>query len=219
MIVTARACQANLSGPRDHGLFPRLLPFATCLLLSACGGVPQTFYYTLAEAPAASGESAGNHQNQLAVALGVERFAAAAIYEEDRLIYRESPFEVKYDHYRRWAARPAQLVTDEIIKQLAARGLFRHVTSYPTAVPVDFIVRGRLLAFEEWDRGEQWFGRVAMSVQLYQASSQRLLWSGTLSHESPAQERRPAAVAQAISTSLRQCVDELAAALALELGQ
>lgn len=219
MIVTALACKTNLPGPRVHRLLPWVSPFATCLLLSACGSVPQTFYYTLAEAPAATGEPAGNHHDQLAVALGVERFAAAAIYEEDRLIYRESPFEVKYDHYRRWAARPAQLVTDEIINQLAARGLFRTVTSYPTAVPVDCILRGRILAFEEWDRGEQWFGRVAISVQLYQASSQKLLWSGTLSRETPAQKRLPAAVAQAISTSLRECVDELAAALAQELGQ
>ncbi len=219
MIVTALACKTNLAGPRVNWLLRGVLPFATCLLLSACGGVPQTFYYTLAEAPAASGESAGNHHDQLAVALGVERFAAAAIYEEDRLIYRESPFEVRYDHYRRWAARPAQLVTDEIINQLTARGLFRNVTPYPAAVPVDYILRGRLLAFEEWDHDEQWFGRVTINVQLYQASSQKLLWSGTLSRETPAQKRLPAAVAQAISTSLRHCVDELAAALAQVLGQ
>lgn len=219
MIVTALACKTNLAGPRVHWLLPRVLPFATCLLLSACGGVPQTFYYTLEEAPAAAGEPAGNHHAQLAVALGVERFAAAAIYEEDRLIYRDSPYEVKYDHYRRWAARPAQLVTDAIINQLTARDLFRNVTSHPAAVPVDYILRGRILAFEEWDRGEQWFGRVAISVQLYQASSQELLWSSTFSRETPAQKRQPAVVVQAISTSLRQCADELAAALAQELGQ
>ncbi|MDZ7266755.1 MAG: PqiC family protein [candidate division KSB1 bacterium] len=194
-----------------------MLPLAICFLLSACGGVPQTFYYTLEESPAAVRESSDNHHDQLAVVLGVERFAAAAVYEEDRFIYRDSPFEVKYDHYRRWAARPAQLVTDEIIRQLAARRLFRNVIAYPAATPVDYILRGRILAFEEWDRGEQWFGRVAFEVQLYRAPSQQLVWNGTLSREMPAEKRRPAAVVQAISTSLQQCVDELATALSREL--
>lgn len=197
---------------RDQALF-----IATCLLLLACGGVPQIYYYTLARPAAAAAQPAGNHNGTLAVVLGVEKFEAEAVYEDDRLIYRESPVEVKYDHYRRWAARPAQLVTDEIIRQLDSKQLFENVISVPAAARVDYVLRGRILSFEEWDRGEQWFGKVAFKVELYESTSRRLVWSGVFDCETPAEKRLPVSVVQAISQSLQKCVDELVHEMAQQL--
>lgn len=195
----------------------QFLPFALCPLLLACGGVPQTFYYTLAKAPITPVETTGNNHGTLAAVLGVEKFKAETIYEDDRLIYRESPVEVKYDHYRRWAARPAQLVTDEIIRQIDGKRLFENVISVPAAARVDYVLRGKILAFEEWDRGEQWFGKVAFKVELYEASSRRLVWRGDFDCETPAEKRLPVSVVQAISQSLHECVEELMLKLAEEL--
>lgn len=193
------------------------LTLALCPLFLACGGVPQTFYYTLAKAPISPVETSGNSHGTLAVVLGVEKFKAEAIYEDDRLIYRESPVEVKYDHYRRWAARPAQLVTDEIIRQIDSKRLFENVISIPASARVDYILRGKLVAFEEWDRGEQWFGKVAFKVELYEASPRRLVWSGDFDCETPAEKRLPVSVVQAISQSLHKCVEELMLTLSQEL--
>lgn len=215
MIFTDFIFQPSSTGNRVNRMLPCALPIATCLVLLACGGVPQTFYYTLAKSPVTPAETSGNHHGTLAVVLGVEKFKAEAIYEDDRLIYRESPVEVKYDHYRRWAARPAQLVTDEIIRQIDSKRLFENVISVPATARVDYVLRGKILAFEEWDRGEQWFGKVAFKVELYEASSRRLVWSGDFDCETPAEKRLPVSVVQAISQSLHKCVEKLM----LELAQ
>lgn len=189
------------------------LLFAVCFLLSACGGVPETFYYTVAPLAVKTTEAEANNHTERTVVLGVEKFSAEALYDDDRIIYRDSPYEVKYYHYRRWAAMPRQLVTDQVLKQLQAAHIFRNVVSFPSNNRVDYVLTGRILSFEEWDREEQWFGRAAFSAQLYDPASRRLLWSAMFEAETRAEKRIPTAVAEAIGRSLEKCIADLQAAL------
>lgn len=190
------------------------LPFALWLLLSACGGVPETFYYTVAPlaVKTTSTESNNNH-NERTVVLGVEKFSAEALFDDDRIIYRDSAYEVKYYHYRRWAAMPRQLVTDQVIKQLQAAHICRNVVNFPSNNRVDYVLTGRILSFEEWDRGELWFGRVAFTAQLYDPASRQLLWSEVFEAETRAEKRLPVAVVEAIGKSLEKCIADLQQAL------
>ena len=88
-------------------------------MIWGCGSVPETYYYlpTYQIAPPA------NDHTPLDVVLGIEKFQAEIIYNDDRIIYRDSPFEVKYYNYRRWIAeyacrwtkRSEQLVAGRIV--------------------------------------------------------------------------------------------------------
>ena len=190
------------------------LLFALCFLLQACGGAPETFYYTVAPLSLnAMKAEANSSDGDRTVVLGVEKFSAEALYDDDRIIYRESPYEVKYYHYRRWAAAPRQLVTDEIIRQLQTAGIFRNVVSFPNSKHVDYVLTGRIASFEEWDRGEHWFGRVAFTAQLYDSASRQLLWSEVFEAETQAEKRIPTAVVEAIGKSLEKCITDLQQAL------
>lgn len=148
--------------------FECLLLFAICLLLSSCGGVPETYYYTLAFDPATQ---LNDGHTPLPFALGVEKFQSEVIYDDDRLIYRDSPFEVKYYFYRRWVAPPRHLVTEKVVGYLSDSGLFERVTTYPSVVNVKYVLNGRLLAFEEWDEQNNWYGKVAFKASLQDRKS------------------------------------------------
>lgn len=189
-------------------------PLVICCLLQACGGVPETFYYTIAPLPVSAIPAEANNEsgNRTAV-LGVEKFSAEALYDDDRIIYRESPYEVKYYHYRRWAALPKQLVTDEIMRRMQTAHIFRNVVSMPNGNQVDYLLTGRIISFEEWDRGEQWFGRVAFTAQLYDPATRQLLWSEVFEAETQAEKRIPTAVVEAIGKSLEKCIADLQKAL------
>lgn len=189
------------------------LLFALCCLLSACGGVPETFYYTVAPLALKTTTVEANNNHVRTVVLGVEKFSAEALYDDDRIIYRDSPYEVKYYHYRRWAAMPRQLVTDQVLKQLQAAHIFGNVVNFPSNNRVDYVLTGRILSFEEWDRGEQWFGRAAFSAQLYDPASRQLLWSGVFEAETRAEKRIPTSVVEAIGKSLEKCITDLQQAL------
>ncbi len=193
-----------------------LLLFAFCFLLPGCGGAPETFYYTLAFEPS---QPLNDGHSPLPFALGVEKFQSEMIYDDDRIIYRDSPFEIKYYYYRRWVAPPRHLVTEKVLNHLSESGLFEKVTAYPSMVNVKYVLGGRLLAFEEWDEQGKWFGKVTFKASLYEPATQRVVWSGTFAHQQPAAKKIPAAVVEAMSLSLKQCLDDLTKALAQKLGQ
>jgi ABC-type uncharacterized transport system auxiliary subunit len=195
--------------------FECLLLFVISLLLSSCGGVPETYYYTLAFDPAAQ---LNDGHTPLPFALGVEKFQSEVIYDDDRLIYRDSPFEVKYYFYRRWVAPPRHLVTEKVLGYLSDSGLFERVTTYPSMVNVKYVLNGRLLAFEEWDEPDNWYGKVAFKASLHEPATQRVVWSETFEHKQPVTKKIPAAVVEALSLSMKKCFDDLAQALVKELS-
>jgi ABC-type uncharacterized transport system auxiliary subunit len=189
------------------------LLFSFCFLLLACSGVPETFYYTVSNWDTPAVKSENHNAATLDIVLGVEKFSADMIYQDDRIIYRDSPFEVKYYHYRRWAAAPRALVTDEVLKQLRASSCCREVVTFPSLNQVDYILAGRVLAFEEWDENGKWHGRVALSIQIYEPAARRLLWQEIFKADTPVAKKIPAAVVEAIGASLQKCVSDLQKAL------
>ncbi len=190
------------------------LLLALGLVLQACGGVPETYYYTVAPlAFNAMKAKANDVESNRTIVLGVEKFSSEALYDDDRIIYRESPYEVKYYHYRRWATAPRQLVTEEVFKHLQAARICRDVVNFPGSKHVDYVLTGRILAFEEWDRGEEWFGRVAFTAQLYDPASRQALWNEVFEAETRAKKRIPTAVVEAIGKSLEKCLADLQQAL------
>lgn len=192
----------------------RFLLFIFFSFLQSCGGVPETFYYTLAFEPS---QPLNDGHTPLPYALGVEKFQSETIYDDDRIIYRDSPFEIKYYFYRRWVAPPRHLVTEKVLSYLADSGLFERVTAYPSPANVKYVLCGNLLAFEEWDEQDKWYGKVTFKASLYEPATQRVVWSGTFAHQQPVAKKIPAAVVEAVSLSLKQCLNDLVKALADEL--
>jgi len=191
------------------------LSFLLFIFLSGCGGVPETYYYTLAFDSAAQ---LNDGHTPLPFALGVEKFQSEVIYDDDRIIYRDSPFEVKYYFYRRWIAPPRHLISDKVVSYLSDAGLFERVTTYPSMVNVKYVLNGRLLAFEEWDEQNNWYGKVAFKVSLHEPLTQRVIWSDKFEHMQPVAKKIPAAVVEALSLSLKKCLEDLTQSLAKELS-
>lgn len=194
---------------------------ASCLFfiffsfLQSCGGVPETYYYTLAfeqSAPLNDGHT------PLPFALGVEKFQSETIYDDDRIIYRDSPFEVKYYFYRRWVAPPRHLITEKVLSYLSDAGLFEKVTMHPSTVNVKYVLSGRLLAFEEWDEQNTWYGKVAFQASLYEPATRRVVWTGRFEHLQPVAKKIPSAVVEAMSVSMKKCLDDLVRSLRKELS-
>ncbi len=187
-----------------------ILAAAILVLMGAgCGSVPQTYYYI----PTYEMKASANHHAALDVVIGVEKFQAEVVYQDDRLIYRDSPFEVKYYSYRRWIAEPRHLVTEKAMAHLRHSGAFQSVVAYPSIVKLDYVLRGRVLAFEEWDVNEAWHGKVALSFELLDTTKDEIVWRATFEKMTPAEKKLPVAVVQAVSTSLSLCLDEMVAAL------
>ncbi len=178
-----------------------ILLFFLLLFVVGCG-IPTTYYYRIDYASAGQ----NNHAVSLPYTIGVAQFGADALYENDRLVYRESPYQAQFYNYRRWVAAPKKLVTENVIKQYQKAGIFQRVVRIPSAYKINYILRGDIQGFEEWDDGDQWFGVVTVGFRLQEVSSSEIVWENVVSESTLASKKAPVAVVQAISESLNRVV-------------
>jgi uncharacterized lipoprotein YmbA len=183
---------------------------AGSILLHGCSVTkprPEVHYYALAltvpEAPARATKTS----------LVVRPFTARDPYNQERFVYRASPYQLDFYHYHRWAASPAEQVTDWTRRYLRGSGLFARV--FPTADGnADLAVGGVVRQIEEVDRAESWEAVLSIDFWLARADQRSPLWFQAYTATQRAAKRNPAAVAEAMSRNLENILGQLVADLA-----
>jgi ABC-type uncharacterized transport system auxiliary subunit len=175
---------------------PALLIAAAC---AACGGkMPDTRYYTLA--PPATQARGGD------AVLVLESFHTDSAYDDDRIVYRTTPFRLDYYQYQRWSSAPGVMIGNYLEQALEHSGKFRSVVREMTPdAPV--ILTGRVLAIEEVDKSKtEWLGRIVLELQLTEARSGASLWTKQIEEIEPMRQQTPEGLAAALSIAMSRIV-------------
>jgi len=180
-----------------------IIIIATTILIG-CGSVPRTYYYRIDYTP----DGIENPNPNYPATLGIQQFTADVLYESDKIVYRDSPYEAQFYHYRRWIAPPKKIVTEKVIEQLQVAGLFSKVVKIPSTSKIDYILRGNIEAFEEWDDGENWFGVVTIDFTLENPVTKEMIWRNVITKRNQVQKKEPVEVVKAISKSLNEVVTD-----------
>ena len=178
------------------------MKYAALLVLVACAGkVPETRYYQLAVATPPGAQAAGP-------AIAVEPLAADAAYDDDRIVYRLTPYRLDYYNYHRWSSPPGTMLGNYLQDAFTRSGRFRAVVHDATdAVPVT--LGGRVIAIEEVDKSKtQWVGRVALELTLTDTTTNKVLWSQTFDETEPLRMQTPEGLAQALSVAMQRISDK-----------
>ena len=170
-------------------------------LLANCGSVPQTFYYRVDYQI----EELRNGNHVIPLTLGITQFDADVLYEGDRIVYRQSPYQVQFYHYRRWVAPPKKIVTEKVLKQFQASAVFANVVRIPSATKIDYTLNGEIQAFEEWDEGGIWYGLVTIEFKL-QNTDLEIVWNKVFSEKTTIERKNHIEIVKAISRSLDKVV-------------
>lgn len=175
-------------------------------LFYLCSGTIPEMHYYLIDYPIAmkNNEAEAVHQ----IVLGVARFEAAPLYQEERLVYRDSPYEGKYYHYHRWIASPEQMITEKVIEQLRASNRFEQVVAFPKYSQVNYVLQGTIKALEEWDEGDQWYARVQITFEIMSKTDNQVIWQKTIEKKNRVSQKTPAEVVKGINQGVQQCVVE-----------
>lgn len=145
--------------------------------------------------------------------LVVREFSAHDPYNQERLVYRTSPYQLDFYNYHRWAAFPAQQATDWTRRYLRDSGVFAKV--YPTGDGLaDFSLNGRIRQFDEVDHEQGWEAVLSLDVWLTRGDQRTPVWQQSYGATQAAEKRNPAAVAAAMSRNLETILGKLAADLA-----
>lgn len=186
---------------------------ALLVALAACGAkAPETRYYQLAAPAAARGGGAPSDAPSDAVVV-VEPLDTDAAYDDERIVYRQSPYRLDYYQYHRWVASPGTMLSDYLAQALARTGRFRAIDREPTD-DAAVILGGRVIAIEEIDRGpHRWDGRIALALSVTDARTGEVLWSQDVEEIEPLAALTPEGLAAALSRAMARVVDRVSPTL------
>jgi ABC-type uncharacterized transport system auxiliary subunit len=190
------------------------------LFLAACAGkTPETRFYQLASpGQTTTANSAGV---PLGAALQIEPLDTDPAYDDERMVYRLTPYRLDYYNYHRWSSTPGTLIADFLERSFESSGRFRNVTRDASGAPVT--LGGRVVAIEEVDKNKaSWVGRVVIELRLTDPATGQVIWSEQYEENEPVKQQTPEGLAAALSTALRRISDRalpIVADLALRTAQ
>lgn len=183
----------------------KALAAAIAVSCLACGAsAPPTHYYALdlpRPAPATTG---------LAHTAVLMPIRAGEIARQGRIVYRESPHEVGFYEYHRWAEDPEDSVAEALASELLARGTFASVTPFDGRTQADFILRGELRRIEEIDYDGPVKASVEIALELVDADTSRVIWAGSAAAVEDVPTAEVRAVVERLSVSADQAIKHLA---------
>jgi len=98
------------------------------------------------------------------------------LYDDFRIIYRLSPFELNYYSYDFWADKPAKLIRDSITHYLLRKNVFQKVIQEISKGDPDIRWNSKIHSIEEVDTQDFWYARLAMEVELVDFKSKERLY-------------------------------------------
>jgi len=184
------------------------------VLVTGCGSVPKTSYYTLQMPPVpAATDSRTNY------VLGVERFRAPEILRDDRIAYYVSATQMNFYQYHRWGSDPASLLSEFTAQWLESSGTFAQVKMLPAREHVDYVLGGSVSNFEEIDSGGGGKVRLGMALSLVRMTDHKLVWSGEQHIETPLAEHGVEGIASALNASCAQALRDMVPGLVAQVEQ
>lgn len=133
----------------------------------------------------------------------VESVDAEGLYDDFRVIYRSSPYQVSYYSYDFWVKKPAVLIKQSILKFFRGSGIFKRVIDKYTLFEPDLILKSRLFTIEEVDKGSAWYARLSLEIEIYNFKTKKSLWLHRFDRKLAMEKKEVTLLPEAISKILR----------------
>jgi ABC-type uncharacterized transport system auxiliary subunit len=91
--------------------------------------------------------------------VAVREFSAPRFLREGPIAYCESPEQLDFYDYHRWAEDPRRMVTLAMVHAMQAQGLFRSVDVFDGRGSPDYLMTGAIEHLEEVDAGPKYRSR------------------------------------------------------------
>jgi uncharacterized lipoprotein YmbA len=181
------------------------------LLTASCGGkILYPHYYALDIAPApmpAAGDA------RLPATLAVRRLETPQYLRQGRVVYRQTPAEIGFYEYHRWAADPAETITAAVMDALRSSRLFSSVRPYDGQSRQDYLMSGRLERLEEIDYGGSVRVEAKLSAEVVNLRTGATVWAGEADETSGVETRTVNSVVVEMSHTVQKGIGRLVASL------
>jgi ABC-type uncharacterized transport system auxiliary subunit len=143
-----------------------------------CANIPLTHYYTFQPEVEKKG---GTKAPKYPYVMAVDTFEADVPYQQDKIVFRTSPYEVNFYEYHKWLRPPEELVTNQIVKLVSAAGMFQNVHARAFEAYSDYIIRGKIKMFDQWYKEDKTsFVQVHLEYYLIASEEEQIIWTDTV---------------------------------------
>jgi ABC-type uncharacterized transport system auxiliary subunit len=189
-----------------------LLFFSLPILFVACVSLKQPVnkieYYTLEYPPPQI-----KLLDPLPHVIRMDRFTVAPSYNTSQIIYRDQSFKRNAYVYYRWQTNPGATVTTLLKRDIKNSGLFKAVLNPGSRFSSPYMIEGTVDEFFEWDTQNAWKAILTVSIILTEKNKNdiknRILYQKTYRKAEICQQKKPKAVAEAMSQALSKISEEL----------
>ena len=184
--------------------------------LYGCTPVPPTYYYTFR--PDIE-KNVGTASPQYPSVLAIEAFDADVPYQQDKIVFRTSPYEVNFYEYHKWLRPLGELVTDQVVKFISAAGMFQKVHPRAFESYADYTLRGRIKMFDQWYSETTSHVRIQLEYALMASEKEQILWMDTVETTAPVSNLKVVETVKGFETALQENVLQALTAIARVLSQ
>jgi ABC-type uncharacterized transport system auxiliary subunit len=189
------------------------LPLAAVLLLAGCFSTPSKRYFQLMPM-----EQDAQLHPKIGRSLYIEPVRVDPLYDDFRVIYRISPYELKYYSTAYWAKKPNDLLREAMGDYLIRKEGFNRITFDVLQGDPALALRSTVRFLEEIDNPKVWFGRLAMDLEFLDFRSGQVLARHSFDRRLPLGARKsqylPAVLSQILVEEMDKAVAKLAEAVA-----
>ena len=188
----------------------------TALLLTGCASkVRYPDYYMLALAPSNDPPAT---ENQKLPSLAVQRFETPAYLRQGRIVYRQTPEQIGFYDYHRWASDPGQVVTSAVIDHVRSAGVFSIVEARDGQERADYLLSGRLERLDETDYNKAVQVEVRLSAQLVNRKTGAPVWTGDMTTTANVSDRQVSSVVRAMDQAMQDGIEQLVLGMTKQLA-
>lgn len=182
------------------------------ILFGACVSLKQPVnkieYYTL-EYPSPQIKTL----HPLPYVIRMDRFTVAPPYNTSQIIYRDQSFKRNAYVYYRWQTNPGATVTTLLKRDIKNSGLFKAVLNPGSRFSSQYMIEGTVDEFFEWDTKNAWKAILTVSIILTEKNKNdiknSILYQKTYRKAEICQQKKPKAVAEAMSQALSKISEEM----------
>ena len=189
------------------------LALAAVILIAGCFSTPAKRYFQIVPI-----DKSPEPHARVERTLYIEPVRVDPLYDDFRVIYRVSPFELKYYSHAFWAKKPDDLFREAISDYLGRKEGFPRVTMDVLQGDPQVVLRASVRLLEEIDEPNAWFGRLAMDLEFLEFKSGKSILKHTFDRRKALGARKvqflPAVLSDILVEELDAVMGKLAAALA-----
>ncbi len=194
---------------------------SVCFLILFCAKVQVKQFYLLNYSPSVSRDRLNPSAYPCTIRL--REFDIEEAYSRPQIVYRQSPFQLRYYVYRVWAVKPQRMVTDLLHKHLLVANLVSNIVRrFDEGNRPDYEISGIIEAIEEYDSEEFWFAHVALRINLTRVRDGRLMYTRRFDHRKRVFQQEPEYVVREMSALMEyiftQAIHDFDAVLSSEYG-